>query len=60
MKHTISALFKLFILINLLILVMLSMPEHASAKENPAVWKYQVKGDFASVVDPIKTGLEDA
>lgn len=60
MKHNIAALFKLFILINLLILALLSMPERASANGNPVIWKHQATGDFASVVDKIKTGLEGA
>lgn len=60
MKKNIAALFKLFILVNLLILALLSMPEHASAAENSVIWKQQASGDFAGVVDKIKSGLEGA
>ncbi len=30
----------------------------ARAADNPAVWKYQVKGDFDTVLAHVKTGLE--
>lgn len=58
MKKNITAIFKLLVMINLLILTLLSMPEYASASENATIWKYQVRGDFAVVVDDIKAGLE--
>ena len=60
MNKNIAALFKLFILVNILILALMSMPEHASAVENSVIWKHQVPGNFASVVDKVKTGLEGA
>jgi uncharacterized protein (DUF302 family) len=31
---------------------------YVHAEENPAFWKYKVKGDFATVLSNIKTGLE--
>ncbi len=34
----------------------LSAPGHAA--ENPALWKYQVKGDFKTVLAGLKVGLE--
>ncbi len=34
----------------------LSAPGYAA--ENPALWKYQVKGDFDTVLASLKTGLE--
>ena len=58
MKKNIAALFKLFALINLLIIALLSMPDQASAGEHPVIWKYQAKGQFADVVDNLKAGLE--
>jgi len=58
MKKNIPALFKLFVLINLLALALLSMPEQSSTRENPIIGKHQVKGDFAMVADNSKSGLE--
>lgn len=40
MKKNIMDLIKLFILINLLILALMSMPEHAPAEESSIVWIY--------------------
>ena len=44
-----------------LLLVFLSLTVgsiYVQAAENPALWKYKVKGDFATVLSNIKTGLE--
>lgn len=60
MKKTIIGLFKLFVLINLLILALLAISEQASAKGDQAIWKHQATGNFTEVVNNIKAGLEGA
>lgn len=58
MKNNSSALFRLFILVNILVLALLSMPEQPSVRVYPVIGKHQVKGDIAVVGDNIKAGLE--
>lgn len=41
-----------------LALMMLGAGTAAYAADNPAVWKYQVKGDFNTVLASLKSGLE--
>jgi len=33
---------------------------NTAAAKNPALWKYEVTGDYATVVDNLKSGLESA
>ena len=57
MKHNIMELLKLFVLINLLVLGLMSMPDKASASNNGVNCKHQKSGNVACVVDQIKTSL---
>lgn len=46
-----------------LLIVFLSLTANSlyvQAAENPAIWKHKVKGDFATVLSDIKTGLESS
>ncbi len=48
-------------IVGALLLVFLSLTVgslYVQAAENPAFWKYKVKGDFATVLSDIKSGLE--
>ncbi|WP_413437247.1 hypothetical protein ACFDAU_12605 [Sulfuriferula sp. GW1] len=45
-------------LVGLALALMLGAGTAAYAADNPALWKYQVKGDFNTVLASLKTGLE--
>ena len=47
-----------FIVGTLAVLLLLGAGALAQAAENPALWKHQVKGDFATVLADLKAGLE--
>jgi uncharacterized protein (DUF302 family) len=58
MKQTTYQLFAAGL--SLLVLNLLVTTTSAQAAENPALWKYHVKGDFATVLTNLKSGLETA
>lgn len=42
----------------LAMLVVIAAPASIDASENPALWKYEVEGNFASMMEALKSGLE--
>lgn len=53
-KSIVNSLFICVILVSGMII------NNAYAAKNPALWKYKVKGDFATVVENLKSGLESS
>lgn len=55
MKRNSGDLFKLFVLVNLLILALMGMPEHPPVNDYPIVTTQQLNKDIAMVANNIKS-----